>query len=55
MDDIFDDGLWDALNKGSTSGHYIEVDDPTPEKGDSCSQDDGKIPRSAVLPSSRSY
>lgn len=33
LDDIFDDGLWDALNKGGNSGHYIEVEDPTPEKG----------------------
>lgn len=32
LDDIFEDGLWDALNKGSNSGHHIEVEDPTPEK-----------------------
>ncbi len=32
LDDIFEDGLWDALNAGSNSGHYIEVEGPTPEK-----------------------
>jgi hypothetical protein len=24
LDDIFDGGLWDALNKGSRSGHWID-------------------------------
>lgn len=24
LDSLFDDGLWDALNKGSMSGHWID-------------------------------